>query len=363
MFKYWPIIRSSTFFKLGVTAAISYILYLLAGFLLPILLAIGLAFLLYPVVDAISQIRMAHGMIKLSWAVAIVLALLAFCIFIVVAIGFIILPLFGQMNEFIQKLPLAAMKSSMGGGLEAMLENPASIPVLPSNFNMLFEDLVNWAMGFVSVLLRNLLKSSMEIFQNLIGMIIVPFLSFYFLKDWRDLRRMVINLFTVEAQPKAERIINEIGKTLSAYVRGLGKLSLISGFCIAIGNMILGIELPLVLGFWAILAETVPVVGPLMGAVPAIFIAYGQSPEAAFNVALFYLVYYQIDANILLPRVMGKKVDVHPVVLIISLLIGAKLFGILGMVFAVPVAAVYGVLYRELWHAKKDNTEKLTPEV
>ena len=354
MFKYWPVIRSNTFFKLGVTAVISYILYLLSGFLLPILLAIGLAFLLYPVVDAISQIRMAHGMIKLSWAVAIVLALLAFCLFIVVTIGFIILPLFGQMNEFIQKLPAIAMKSNIVA-FETALDNPAALPVLPSNFNMLFEDLVNWAMGFVSALLSKLLKSSMEIFQNLIGMIIVPFLTFYFLKDWRDLRRMVINLFTHEVQPKAARILDEIGKTLSAYVRGLGKLSLISGFCIAVGTAIMGIELPLVLGFWAILAETVPVVGPLMGAVPAIFIAYEQSSESAFNVALFYIVYYQIDANILLPKVMGKNVDVHPVVLIISLLIGAKLFGILGMVFAVPVAAVYGVMYRELWHEKKDS--------
>lgn len=355
MFKYWPVIRSNTFFKLGVTAVISYILYLLSGFLLPILLAIGLAFLLYPVVDAISQIRMAHGMIKLSWAVAIVLALLAFCLFIVVTIGFIILPLFGQMNEFIQKLPAIAIKSNITA-FEAALDNPAALPVLPSNFNMLFDDLVNWAMGFVSVLLSKLLKSSMEIFQNLIGMIIVPFLTFYFLKDWRELRKMVINLFTHDVQPKAARILDEIGKTLSAYVRGLGKLSLISGFCIAVGTAIMGIELPLVLGFWAILAETVPVVGPLMGAVPAIFIAYEQSPESAFNVALFYIVYYQIDANILLPRVMGKNVDVHPVVLIISLLIGAKLFGILGMVFAVPVAAVYGVMYRELWHEKKAST-------
>lgn len=354
MFKYWPVIRSNTFFKLGVTAVISYILYLLSGFLLPILLAIGLAFLLYPVVDAISQIRMAHGMIKLSWAVAIVLALLAFCLFIVVTIGFIILPLFGQMNEFIQKLPAIAMKSNIVA-FETALDNPAALPVLPSNFNMLFEDLVNWAMGFVSALLSKLLKSSMEIFQNLIGMIIVPFLTFYFLKDWRDLRRMVIGLFTHDVQPKAARILDEIGKTLSAYVRGLGKLSLISGFCIAVGTAVMGIELPLVLGFWAILAETVPVVGPLMGAVPAIFIAYEQSPESAFNVALFYIVYYQIDANILLPKVMGKNVDVHPVVLIISLLIGAKLFGILGMVFAVPVAAVYGVMYRELWHERKDS--------
>ena len=93
MLKYWPIIRSSTCFKLGVAAAVSYVLYLLAGFLLPLLLAIGLAFALYPLVNAIAKVRVAHGMIKLSRVVAIILALLAFCIFIVMIIGFILLPL------------------------------------------------------------------------------------------------------------------------------------------------------------------------------------------------------------------------------------------------------------------------------
>ena len=80
MLKYWPQIRKSTFFKLGVVTAISYVLYLMAGFLLPLLLAVGLAFALYPLVNAIAQVRMAHGMIKLSRVVAIILALLAFCI-------------------------------------------------------------------------------------------------------------------------------------------------------------------------------------------------------------------------------------------------------------------------------------------
>ena len=111
MLKYWPQIRKSTFFKLGVVTAISYVLYLMAGFLLPLLLAVGLAFALYPLVNAIAQVRMAHGMIKLSRVVAIILALMAFCIFIFMIIGFIILPLFGQMNEFLQKLPALAVKS------------------------------------------------------------------------------------------------------------------------------------------------------------------------------------------------------------------------------------------------------------
>ena len=357
MFKYWPLIRNSTFFKLGVTVGVSYVLYSLAAFMLPLWLSIALAFALYPLVNAMSSIRVAHGMIKLSRAVAIILALMAFVLFLVIIIGIIILPLFGQMNEFLAKMPTFLEKSNIQG-LDNMLADPTKIPMLPSNFNMLADSLINWAMGFVSVILRNLLKSSLGIVQNLIGLVIVPFLAFYFLKDWRVLRDMFINLFNYDVQDKAAHVVDEVGRTLSAYVRGLFKLSLISGFVIAVGTAVLGVDFPLVLGFWAILAETVPVVGPLMGAVPAVFIAYGQDPAAAFHVAVFYAVYYQLDANYIMPKIMGDKIDLHPVLVIGSLLIGAKLFGILGMVFAVPVAAVYRVLYKELWHAEHQHAPK-----
>lgn len=357
MLKYWPLIRSSTAFKLGVTAAVSYILYLLAGFLLPLLLAIGLAFALYPLVDAIAQVRVAHGMIKLSRVVAIILALLAFCLFMLMIIGFIILPLFGQMNEFLAKLPQFVEKSNLQN-LDAILQDPSKMPLLPSDFTTLANAVINWAMGFLGAVLRNLVQSSLGIVQSLIGLIIVPFLAFYFMKDWRELRLMLINLFNFDVQTKVAAILDEIGLTLSAYVRGLGKLSLISGFIITIGTAFLGVEFPLVLGFWAILAELVPVVGPLMGAIPAIFIAYGQSASAALHVAIFYIVYYQLDANFIMPKIMGQKIDLHPVILIGSLLIGAKLFGILGMVFAVPVAAVYRVLYKQLWHLQEQSEQQ-----
>ena len=130
---------------------ISYILYLLAGFMFPILLAIGLAFALYPAVDAIMQVRMAHGMIKLSRAVAIVLALVGFVIFLLIAIGFIILPLFGQMNEFCRNYRISRQVNIQG--LDVMLQDPTQIPMLPSDFNMLMNGLVNWAMGFCQLYL------------------------------------------------------------------------------------------------------------------------------------------------------------------------------------------------------------------
>lgn len=348
MFKYWPVIRKSTIFKLSVAASVSYVIYKLAVVLLPIFLAIFLAFALYPLANIIEKVRVGQGTIHLSRVVAIILAFFTLGIVVFSAVGFILLPLFGEINELLVKMPdvLQANKSS----LEEILKNPKTFPVLPSNFAMLVDDIVSWAMGFVSGIAHNLLSSSMDIAKNLIGLAIVPFLAFYFVKDWRELRLMLINFFSYDVQPRAAHIIDEIGRTLGAYIQGLGKLSLIASFCITIGTACLGLEFPYVLGFLALLAETIPMVGPIIGAVPAIFIAYGQSSADAFHVALFYLVFYQIDANFIMPKVMGKQIDLHPVILIISLLIGAKMFGIVGMLFAVPVAAVYRVLYKELWH-------------
>lgn len=357
MLKYWPYIKTSTFFKLLVTAVVSFILYEMAVFLLPLLLAIGMAFALYPIVNLISKVKVGQGTIHLSRVVAIALAFVTFGVFVLVTIGFIILPLFGQINELLVKLPDFLQKAETNN-LNIFFDGSGKYPQLPSTFGMLLDEIINWAMIFVSNILKNLLHSSIDIIRNLVGLVVVPFLSFYFLKDWRDLRLMVINLFNYDAQEKAAHVIDEIGRTLSAYIQGLGKLSLIAGISITLGTLSLGVDFPLVLGFLAMLAETVPVVGPMVGAVPAIFIAYGQSSTNAFYVALFYLIFYQFDANFIMPKVMGQKIDLHPVVLIISLLIGAKLFGILGMLFAVPVAAVYRVLYKELWHEGEQAVKK-----
>lgn len=348
MFKYWSVIRKSTILKLSVATAVSFVMYKLAVVLLPIFLAIFLAFALYPLANIIGKVRVGQGTIHLSRVVAIVLAFFTLGFVVLISIGFVLLPLFGEINELLVKMPDVLQVNR--SGLEDILNDPKSFPVLPSNFAMLFDDIVSWAMGFVSGIARNLLTSSMDIARNLIGLAIVPFLAFYFVKDWRELRLMLINFFSYDVQERATQIIDEIGRTLSAYIQGLGKLSLIAGFCITIGTACLGLEYPFVLGFLALIAETIPVVGPIIGAVPAIFIAYGQSTTDAFHVALFYLVFYQIDANFIMPKVMGKQIDLHPVILIISLLIGAKMFGIVGMLFAVPVAAVYRVLYKELWH-------------
>ena len=121
MFKYWPIIRKSTIFKLSVTATVSYVMYKLAVVLLSIFLAVFLAFALYPLANIIGRVRVGQGTIHLSRVVAIILAFLTLGLVVAVSIGFILLPLFGEINELLVKMPdvLQANKS----GLEDILND------------------------------------------------------------------------------------------------------------------------------------------------------------------------------------------------------------------------------------------------
>lgn len=221
MIKDFSTLRNSTAFKVAVAAFISFIFYLLGNFLLPILLAVGLAFLLHPVTKLFGKITLGRGTIHLSRVVTILMAFVAFGVIVFCAVTFIILPLFGQINALVGKIPDYTTKMD-AATFDWLLEDPANYPRLPHNIESLFDYITSWLMGFVAAVLRNLLKSTLDIIANLVGLIVVPFLAFYFLKDWRDLRAMLINFFSYEAQPRVAHIIDEIGVTLSCYIQGAG---------------------------------------------------------------------------------------------------------------------------------------------
>jgi predicted PurR-regulated permease PerM len=349
MKNYLAYLKTSTIFKLVIAIVISAILYWMSAFLLPILLAVGLAFALYPISDALTKVTFGKTGMHPSRVMAIILAFLTFIIFVFVVVVFIILPLFAQMNDLFARLPeyTAQLQSD---SLNLISKGQMTFPLLPSSISSLVNDTLNGIMTFISGMVKNLLASTLQIVANLFGLIVVPFLAFYFLKDWRELTAMVVNVFNEQSRPKAQQVLSHIGRAVSAYVSGLWKLSLLAGFCITIVLLIAGVKYPLVFGFLAMVAETIPVIGPLIAAVPAIFIAYSFSPQSAMWLTVFYLLYYTLDGQVFTPIIMGKQIDLHPVIIIVALLISAKLFGIIGMPFALPVAAVYRVLYKELWH-------------
>ena len=346
---YIHFIQQHTIIKFLIAFAISAVLYAMSSFLFPILLAIGLAFALYPLSRAFVRLQLGKTGMHPSRVVAIILAFIASAIFGLIVISFVVLPLFEQLNELLAKLPEYS-KQMEGESLLRILKEPVAegAPVLPSSLEGLLEDAINAVMGFLANVARNLLNSTVQ----------MPFLAFYFLKDWRQLCNMITDLFTPDARPKVSRVLARIGVAISGYVEGLWIMSMLSALSVTIVLLILGVPYPLVFGLIALLAETIPVIGPMISAIPAIFVAYtSTTPDTALCVAVFYIIYYTIDSQMLQPTVMGKKIKLHPVVILLALMISGKLFGILGMLFAMPVAAVYRVLYDELWHYDGNDTE------
>jgi predicted PurR-regulated permease PerM len=356
-------IKHSTAFKLFITALVSGILYWLSSFLLPILLAVMLAFALYPMSNWLTNITVGKKGLHLPQMMGILIAFITAAVVIGLVITLVILPLFGQLNALIANLPSYSGKVQ-GDSLSWILLNPSQSHQLPSSISGLVDEFVKWVMGFISGVVRNLLQSTVQLVANLFGLIVVPFLSFYFLKDWKTLKRMIVGTFNVSSQPKAEQVLFRIGSAISSYCLGLWKLSFLAGCATTMALFVLGAPYPLVFGVISMFAETIPVVGPIISAVPAIFVTYLTHQQTALYLAIFYVVYYTLDGQVFTPVIMGRNVGLHPVVIIIALLIGAKLFGILGMLFAMPVAAVYRVLYLELWHygeevpSRKDDSGK-----
>ena len=326
--------------------------------LLSVILAVGLAFALYPLTRALGRIKLGKTGMHPSRVAAIILAFVAMAIFLGVVVSFIVLPLFGQINELLKQLPQYT-KQLQGDSLRSVLtQSGAGMPMLPSSVESLIEQSITSLTGFIASAVQNLVHSTVDIVSNLVGLIIVPFLAFYFMKDWKELCRMIVHLFMPQARPKVGRILTRTGRAISHFVDGMWKLSLLASFCVTITLLILGVPYPLVFGFVALLSETIPIVGAMMAAIPAIFVAFtSASPETAGYVALFYIVYYTIDSHVLQPEIMGRNLNLHPVVVLLALLIGGKLFGIFGMLIATPVAAVYRVLYDELWYYDGEEEE------
>jgi len=340
--------RKSIVFKLGVALFFSYIFYVLGSFMFPFFLALALSFLLAPIVESLEKLTVGRGFFHIPRGIAIFLSFVIFGLFLTLLVAVIAPPLFSQLNELAAHFPEYAQRAHVQDW-QAIMKS-GEYPVLPNNLTNLADAAIGWTMGVLGNMLRGLVSSSIHIVANLVGLIVVPFLSFYFLKDRQELCEKFVHLFREQSRPKVERILQRLGDALGGYVVGLGKLSFISGIVITLGCLCLDVPYALVFGFLAIVGETIPVFGPLFGAVAAIFTASASSATLAVHVGIFYAVYYLIDANVLMPKIMGETIDLPAVVLLVALMIGGKLFGILGMLFAVPVAGVYRVLYKELWH-------------
>lgn len=334
-----------TWLKIAVVLAAFYLLSQVTPIYLPIVLAVVLAFILNPLVANLARLRLGPR-VALPRSVAVILAIVAALSVLVATIGFIFSPFVSEFNRFVVNLPFLIQKIQ---SLTGLLEVQAHAIDLPANIRSMVDQILSSAAAYAVTVGRRALGATVNFASQVVELVVVPVLTYYFLKDWRELKTSVLEALPPDWRGKAGVIVNEMGATVSGYIRGQALVSVIMGLLVFAGMYFMGVDYPLVLGLLCALTETIPIIGPIIGAAPAVFLSYLSAPELAAKVVIFFLIIHQLENHIIVPKVMGRSIDLHPVTVIISLLIGGQLMGIVGMILAVPVAALLKVLYRHLW--------------
>ena len=188
---------------------------------------------------------------------------------------------------------------------------------------------------------------------GLFGMVTILLLTFYMLVESQRIFDFFVRLFPRHRRQQVAEVSQLVQLKVSAWLGGQIFLGFVIGATTAIGLGLMGVPYFFVLALIAGIGEMIPMVGPLIAAVPAILVAFTVSPGLALGVAVFFLVQQQLENAVLVPKLMGETVGLNAVTVISALLIGSELLGFSGALLAVPTAAIIQVLVEELYLADK----------
>lgn len=315
----------------------------ISGILLPFVSAFVLAYFLHPAVVALEQKKLSRVL-----ATSVITGL--FCLFIV-AIFLILVPILQtQVVALMVKIPSVAeilwvhiqnlilyTKENISQEQLAQISNAVSQTVF-GVFNTLGDQLLKMLTGGVA-------------FFNVISLIlIVPIVLFYVLRDWQSVEEKMVGIVPEKNKKEIAGLLAEINRILSGFIRGQASVCLLLGLFYGIGLSVIGLDFGLFVGLLSGILSFIPYFGFLTGIILSILLAIVQhaSIELWIGLALVFIVGQILEGYVLTPKLVGDKVGLHPVWIIFALLAGGTLFGFIGVLIAVPVAAVIGVMVRHM---------------
>ncbi len=320
---------------LAVFAAALLVLRLIDVLIL-VFVAVVIAATLRPMVSALLR----RGLPKALAVLLIYLGILG----VLAGLFVLVIPaLVNQGEELVRGLPQVYTNLVVSLG-----ENPnEAIRTLPQRLPT-GDQLASQLQAASSVVLTGALGIGMGVLALLAQMLSIFFLSIYLTLDQSRLERFWLSLAPASQRPELLAIWREIEGRLGGYVRGELLLMTSIGVLASLGYLVIGLPYPLVLGALAGMVEFVPMVGPTLGAIPAIVVALSISPQAALLVLIYSITIQMAENNILVPRLMGRSVGVSPITVIIAVFVFTGLLGISGAFLAIPLAAIVQVLMDHL---------------
>lgn len=237
-------------------------------------------------------------------------------------------------------------------------DKPSWVMDILEKTQTMVDDLPSVAVTYGSELLIDLGSQLFPIFGAVIGTIAVlittPFVLFYMLKDGKKLPDFIIQFLPVKVRRSSRTILHEMNTQISSYIRGQIIVCLCLGVLFFIGYLIIDFPYALTLAIIASLTSVIPYVGPTIAITPAILIAVFNSPILLIKVIIVWIVVQTLEGKFITPQIMGKSIKVHPLTILFTIICAGKIFGVWGMVFAIPGYAVTKVIVTYLFNWVKD---------
>ena len=326
-----------------ITAIAAVLLWLLAPILTPFVFSAMLGWLGDPTVDRLE---------RRSWSRqnAVVLVFCAMALAVFAALVLLVPLIERQLIILIESLP--RYRDWFIGTVLPWIEAKTGLELLawldPDRIIQLIREHWERAGGIATTLLGYLSRSGFALIAWIANIVLVPVLTFYFLRDWDVLVERIAALVPRDHIGTATRLAKESDVVLGAFLRGQFSVMLALGVMYAIGLWAVGLDLGLLIGFIAGIVSFVPYLGPATGVVLGVIAAlvqFGDWMHVALVLGVFGIGQV-IESYVLTPRLVGNRIGLHPVAVIFAIMAGGQLFGFLGVLLALPVAAVANVLLR-----------------
>ena len=343
--------NSSKWMILAAVLGLGILIYLLSPVLTPFLVAAVLAYIGDPLVDRLEAVKVPRTV-----AVALVFVGLTLSLFLALII---LIPMIErQLVLFAQKLPfyLDQIQQNVLPWLSQTLgmdDQSFSTEALKKSVQSYWQS----AGGFASNMMASVTRSGLVLAGWLANLVLIPVVAFYLLRDWDHLVARVNELVPRQSQPVVARLAHESDDVLGAFLRGQMLVMIALATIYAVGLSFVGLDLAILIGLLAGVISFVPYLGFIVGIVLAGLAAMMQFADAMYvlYIVIVFGIGQAIEGMLLTPLLVGDRIGLHPVAVIFAVLAGGQLFGFVGVLLALPVAAVIAVILRYLHERYKQS--------
>jgi predicted PurR-regulated permease PerM len=339
----------------------AWFLHSISGLLTPFIIALLLAYILNPLVELL-------GKKKISRTISSLIIILFFLGIITLLVIFLAPPIVNQFSELIASLPQAIRDLTLWFN-QVLLPKAAELGLPTQNIQ---EKILNELPASLEQILNKLLNSLSGLFTGLsiiltqiVNLILIPFLTFYLLKDFDEIKELVKSLFPYSKRETAVEYYHKIDGLMGSFLRGSLICAVIHGVGVYIFLAILGIKFSIFLSALSALLNVIPYVGLLLSIFLTVIVALfsGDPGLQVPLVILLYLAQNLLETSYIIPKIIGDRIGLHPALLILSLMVFGYFFGFLGMLIAMPVVSILIMFFKE-WQAKRKikEEEETTPQ-